>query len=56
MPECYQSLQKSIVDGTASPFEAMKGFKLAEVVDFTTYVAPVAYTTAFFVVMNKNKK
>ena len=46
MPECYQSLQKGIVDGTASPFEAMKGFKLAEVVDFTT---------AFFVVMNKKR-
>ncbi len=53
MPETYQSLQKGVVDGTASPFEAMKGFKLAEVVDFTTYSVSIAYTTAFFVVMNK---
>ncbi|MEE4355536.1 MAG: TRAP transporter substrate-binding protein [Desulfococcaceae bacterium] len=55
MPESYQSLQKGVVDGSAYPYEANKGWKLGEVVDFATAAAPAGYTTTFFVVMNKNK-
>ncbi len=55
MPTCYQSLQKGIVDGSMNPIESNKGWKLAEVVKFGTESYPVAYTTTFFVVMNKDK-
>lgn len=55
MPESYQSLQKGVVDGCANPIETNKGWKLGEVVDYAVMAYPVAYTTSFFVVMNKNK-
>lgn len=55
MPESYQSLQKGVVDGSAYPIEANKGWKLGEVTDFATCAYQAAYTTAFFVVMNKDK-
>lgn len=55
MPESYQSLQKGVVDGSVHPLETNKGWKLAEVVDYVTMANSVAYTTAFFVTMNKAK-
>jgi TRAP-type C4-dicarboxylate transport system substrate-binding protein len=55
MPESYQSLQKGVVDGGAFPAETNKGWKLGEVVDYATYSYATAYTTGFYVVMNKDK-
>jgi len=55
MPESYQSLQKGVVDGGAFPAEAIKGWKLGEVVDYATFSYDTAYTTGFYVVMNKSK-
>ncbi len=55
MPTSYQSLQKNVVDGSMHPMESNKGWKLAEVVKFGTKDYSVAYTTTFFVVMNKDK-
>ncbi|NDV20775.1 C4-dicarboxylate ABC transporter substrate-binding protein [Pseudodesulfovibrio sp. JC047] len=55
MPTSYQSLQKGVVDGSMNPIESNKGWKLAEVVKHCTVSIPVAYTTTFFVVMNKDK-
>ena len=55
MPESYQSLQKGVVDGCANPLEANKGWKIGEVLDYATVAYPAAYTTSFFVVMNKEK-
>lgn len=55
MPETYQSLQKGVVDGAVYPLEANKGWKLGEVIDYVTLDFPAAYTTTFFVVMNKDK-
>ena len=55
MPTTYQSLQKGVVDGSMHPIESNKGWKLGEVVKFCTESTPVAYTTTFFVVMNKDK-
>ena len=55
MPETYQLLQKGVVDGAVYPLESNKGWKLAEVVDYVTLCYPAAYTTTFFVVMNKDK-
>jgi TRAP-type C4-dicarboxylate transport system substrate-binding protein len=55
MPETYQALQKGVVDGAVYPLEANKGWKLGEVIDYATLDFPAAYTTTFFVVMNKDK-
>ncbi len=55
MPETYTSLEKGVVDGAVYPLEANKGWKLGEVIDYVTMDYPAAYTTTFFVVMNKDK-
>ncbi len=55
MSENYQLLQKGVVDGSMHPIESNKSFKLGEVCKFGTDDFDVAYTTAFFVVMNKDK-
>ena len=55
MPETYQMLQKGVVDGAVYPFEANKGWKLGEVTNYCTADYSAAYTTSFFVVMNKDK-
>ncbi len=55
MPQAYQYLQKNMVEGAMHPLESNKGWKLAEVTDFVTMHNSMAYTTCFFVVMNKDK-
>ncbi len=55
MGETYQSLQKGVVDGSIHPIESNKGWRLAEVVHSCVEVPEIAYTTCFFVVMNKAK-
>jgi len=55
MPESYQALQKGVVDGALYPLEANKGWKLAEVVNYCTLNFSMAYTSSFYVVMNKDK-
>ena len=55
MPETYQLLQKGVVDGAVYPMESNKGWKLGEVIDYVTLSFSAAYTTSFFVVMNKDK-
>jgi TRAP-type C4-dicarboxylate transport system substrate-binding protein len=52
----YINLSKSgQVDGASHPFEADKGFNLAKVEKYATACYSIAYTSTFFVVMNKNK-
>lgn len=55
MPDSYQSLQKGTVDGSAYPFEANLGWKLGEVTQNAVACYATAYTTTFFVTMNKDK-
>jgi TRAP-type C4-dicarboxylate transport system substrate-binding protein len=55
MPETYEMLQKGVVEGSVYPLEANKGWKLGEVTDYATSAFSAAYTTSFFVVMNKDK-
>lgn len=55
MPERYDSIQKGVTEGGLFPLEALKGWKLGEVVKSTTLNYGSAYTTTFFVVMNKDK-
>lgn len=55
MPETYEMLQKGVVDGALYPLEADKGWKLGEVTKYCTQDFAAAYTTGFYVVMNKDK-
>jgi TRAP-type C4-dicarboxylate transport system substrate-binding protein len=55
MNETYDAVSKGVVDGYVAPFEALKGFKLAEVVTSTTADYGAAYGLLFIVAMNKKK-
>ena len=55
MPETYDALRTGVVDGSMAPYEALKGWKWGEVISYTTLDYGAAYTTGFFVVMNKAK-
>ena len=55
MGECYQMLQKGVVDGSSHPAESNKGWKLGEVVKYQIQNFSTAYTTTFAVFMNKDK-
>jgi TRAP-type C4-dicarboxylate transport system substrate-binding protein len=55
MTESYDALSKGVADGITCPYEAMWGFKLGEVLNSCTEDYGIAHSTAFFVVMNKNK-
>ena len=55
MPERYDAISKGVAEGGVFPLEALKGWKLGEVVNSTTLNYGSAYTTGFFVVMNKEK-
>ncbi|HOO72755.1 MAG TPA: TRAP transporter substrate-binding protein [Spirochaetota bacterium] len=53
--ETYEALQKGVVEGTMTPIETLKGWRQGEVIKSTTDCIGIGYTTAMFVVMNKNK-
>jgi TRAP-type C4-dicarboxylate transport system substrate-binding protein len=55
MPERYDAIQKGVAEGVVAPIEALKGWKLGEVIKSTTENYGSAYSTGFFVVMNKEK-
>ena len=55
MGDTYDSLSRGVVDGSMAPYEALKTFKWGEVVKFTTEDWGAAYSSGFFVVMNKDK-
>jgi len=55
MAEVYEALSKGVADATFSPIEALKGWKQAEVVDYSIEIEGVAYSTAMYVGMNRHK-
>ncbi len=55
MGETYDSLSRGVVEGSLAPFEALKTWKWGEVVKSSTEDFGASYSTAFFVVMNKDK-
>jgi TRAP-type transport system periplasmic protein len=55
MPERYDALQKGVAEGGVNPIESLKGWKLGEVIKSTTENFGSAYSTGFFVVMNRDK-
>lgn len=54
-PDTYEALQKGVVDATLCPIETLKGWKQGEVINYVTDSSAIGYTTAMFVVMNKDK-
>ncbi len=55
MPETYDALSKGVADGVVAPIEALKGWKLGEVIKSTTEDYGAAYSLLFFVTMNKKR-
>lgn len=53
--DLYEALRRGVIDGTYTPLETLKGFKLGEVQKYTTASWMVGSVYAFYVVMNKNK-
>ncbi|MDX9981590.1 MAG: TRAP transporter substrate-binding protein [Lentisphaeria bacterium] len=52
-PDTYEALRKGTVDATLCPVETLKGWKQGEVIQSVTDLSAVGYTTAMFVVMNR---
>jgi TRAP-type C4-dicarboxylate transport system substrate-binding protein len=53
MPDTYDALSRGVAEGVVCPFEALEGWRLGEVVKFTTQNFVAANSLAMFVVMNK---
>lgn len=54
-PETYEALSKGVVEATLCPIETLKGWKQGETIQYVIDASGVGYTTAMFVVMNKDK-
>lgn len=54
MSDAYDALSKGVAQGIICPYEPMKGFRLAEVVDNSVEIGS-AYVGSNYVVMNKDK-
>jgi TRAP-type transport system periplasmic protein len=54
-PETYEALSKGVVEATLCPVETLKGWKQGEVIQYVVDPKAIGYTTAMFVVMNKDK-
>ncbi len=55
MGEAYDAVSKGVADGFLSPYEALEGWKLGEVIKYTTEDYATAYGATFIVAMNKAK-
>lgn len=54
MPEVYEAQSRGVIKGVIGPYEAMTGFKLADVTDYITET-PFLYVNYFFLNINKDK-
>jgi len=54
-PETYEALAKGVVEATLCPIETLKGWKQGETIEYVVDSTAIGYTTAMFVVMNKDK-
>lgn len=55
MGDAYDAISKGVADGLMCGYEALKGWKLGEVIKYTTENYGTAYTATFVVAMNKEK-
>jgi TRAP-type transport system periplasmic protein len=54
MSDSYDALKRGIAEGIICPFEPLKGYKLSEIVSYTTPLGS-AYVNTAYVLMNKKK-
>jgi len=54
-PETYEALSKGVVEATLCPVETLKGWRQGETIEYVVDSSAIGYTTAMFVVMNKDK-
>jgi TRAP-type C4-dicarboxylate transport system substrate-binding protein len=54
-PETYEALSKGVVEATLCPVETLKGWRQGEVIQSVVDATAIGYTTAMFVVMNRDK-
>jgi TRAP-type C4-dicarboxylate transport system substrate-binding protein len=55
MGDAYDAISKGVADGMMCAYEALKGWKLGEVIKYTTENYGSAYTATFVIAMNKDK-
>jgi TRAP-type C4-dicarboxylate transport system substrate-binding protein len=55
MGDAYDALSKNVVDGGFFPYEALEGWKLGEVVKYSTESWSVGFTSAWYVAISKKK-
>jgi TRAP-type C4-dicarboxylate transport system substrate-binding protein len=55
MTETYDAISKGVAEGVMCPFEGVQGFKLTDVINYSTENFGSAYTSGVFVAMNKGK-
>ncbi|MDR2018770.1 MAG: TRAP transporter substrate-binding protein [Syntrophobacterales bacterium] len=53
--DLYEALRRGVVDGTYTPLETLKGFKLGEVEKYSSATWKVGSVFQFYVVFNKRK-
>ena len=53
--DLYEALRRSVIDGTYTPLETLKGFKLGEVEKYSSATWKVGSVFQFYVVMNKRR-
>jgi TRAP-type C4-dicarboxylate transport system substrate-binding protein len=54
-PETYEALQRGVVEATLCPVETLKGWRQGETIQYLVEVPALGYTTAMFVVMNRDR-
>lgn len=54
-PETYEALAKGVVEATLCPIETLKGWKQGETIRYVVDASAIGYTTAMFVVMNRDR-
>jgi TRAP-type C4-dicarboxylate transport system substrate-binding protein len=55
MGDSYDALSRGVTQGILCPTESLQGWKLGEVIKYSTQDYGAAYSITFFVVMNKDK-
>jgi TRAP-type transport system periplasmic protein len=55
MVDLYESLKRNVIDGNFGPMEQLKGFKIGEIIKYTTACWKIGTSYTFYIVMNRSK-
>ena len=55
MVDLYESLRRNVLDGNFGPMEQLKGFKIGELIKYTTACWKIGTSYTFYIVMNRSK-